>query len=170
MADDTCISKDEQETDPLDKCWFNPQTGWYLDTQSRYFYIADGHKRIYHNSKGHEEGHSSFGPPEPEFAINSIKPTFIPEKPLKLVIKQSLLFPTTSLVIISTNKLNIGRDKDPVAAKLLLKEFSVSRNHAFIYFEYGSWFIVDIGSTHGTFVNDNRLSESKVKLSSFLDF
>jgi diguanylate cyclase (GGDEF)-like protein len=47
----------------------------------------------------------------------------------------------------------VGRDSD---SALVVPRSSVSRQHARLYLQDESWWVVDLGSTNGTFVNENR--------------
>lgn len=55
---------------------------------------------------------------------------------------------------------SIGRSNDN---DLVVKEETVSRHHARLHYHSGSWYIVDLESTHGTSVNGVKISEA-VKL------
>lgn len=50
--------------------------------------------------------------------------------------------------------ITIGRDQ---ASTLVLAHGDVSRRHAEIYFEGGTWWLADLGSTNGTLVDDQRI-------------
>ncbi|MBS1117991.1 MAG: diguanylate cyclase [Deltaproteobacteria bacterium] len=53
----------------------------------------------------------------------------------------------------------VGRDND---AGFVVNRSSVSRNHARLYVDdEGSWWVVDLGSTNGTFVNEARLARAQ---------
>jgi serine/threonine protein kinase len=41
---------------------------------------------------------------------------------------------------------------------IVLRDSDVSRHHARIYCEATSWFVVDLGSTNGTYINDRQLT------------
>ncbi|MDB4959732.1 MAG: domain containing protein [Myxococcales bacterium] len=55
---------------------------------------------------------------------------------------------------------NIGREVD--GQGLAIREPSVSRRHATVTFENKQWTLRDLGSSNGTFVNDDRLDEPTV--------
>lgn len=55
-------------------------------------------------------------------------------------------------------KYAIGRTTDNA---ILLTDKAVSQHHAVLQFEDGIWFIDDVGSRHGTWVNDIRVEERK---------
>ncbi|MBE9508604.1 MAG: protein kinase [Chloroflexi bacterium] len=50
---------------------------------------------------------------------------------------------------------SLGRGPDN---DVVIRETEVSRYHARIYCEAASWFVVDLGSTNGTFVNERNLT------------
>lgn len=52
----------------------------------------------------------------------------------------------------------LGRSSDNV---VYLSDPTVSHNHAVVQYEDGIWFIVDVGSKHGTWVNDVRVEGRK---------
>lgn len=60
----------------------------------------------------------------------------------------------------------IGRAPDN---QVVLDDETASRYHALIYSRYGKWYIADLDSTHGTFVNDQKI-EGPVELIAPVDF
>jgi hypothetical protein len=53
----------------------------------------------------------------------------------------------------------IGRDK---SSHLTIPDASVSHRHARVYHSDGEWYVEDLGSTNGTFVNDRPLTRPVV--------
>lgn len=58
-----------------------------------------------------------------------------------------------------TDVLYIGRD--PTWADIILSAIFVSRKHAMIFCEKGKWFIKDLNSLNGTFVDDKKIDEGE---------
>lgn len=56
-----------------------------------------------------------------------------------------------------TDVLYIGRD--PVWADIILSAIFVSRKHAMLFCDKGKWFIKDLNSVNGTFVDDKKIDE-----------
>ncbi|KAI8883612.1 SMAD/FHA domain-containing protein [Backusella circina FSU 941] len=81
---------------------------------------------------------------------------------LRLVVLSSPHFEKDQVVLIDENGITIGRDRS-WDRRLRLPEMMVSKYHCTIFLnkEEEAFFIVDIGSQHGTLVNLKRLSEAK---------
>jgi predicted component of type VI protein secretion system len=81
---------------------------------------------------------------------------------LRLVVLASPHFEKDAVVLIDENGITIGRDRS-WDRRLRLPEMMVSKYHCTIFLnkEEERFFIVDIGSQHGTLVNLKRLSEAK---------
>lgn len=68
------------------------------------------------------------------------------------------------IVRINVEKIVIGRGKGEDRLDLSLqyaKILGVSRDHAEIFFQNGYYFVTDLGSTNGTYVNDRKLIPHK---------
>ncbi|GAB5491229.1 MAG: hypothetical protein Phog2KO_14440 [Phototrophicaceae bacterium] len=68
---------------------------------------------------------------------------------------------------MNVKKLIVGREKGQEHLDLSLqyaKMLGVSRNHAEIYFENGYYFVTDLGSTNGTYINEHKLIPHKAYL------
>ena len=62
-------------------------------------------------------------------------------------------------LVISKFPFTIGRAEDCDAS---IADFKISRQHAAVTFEAGEYFISDMGSRHGTFVNGSRCEPAKL--------
>ena len=54
-----------------------------------------------------------------------------------------------------SDPLNVGRSE---ACAIQLEDTYVSQMHARLYGKNGAWFVEDLGSTNGTYVNDRRVA------------
>lgn len=81
---------------------------------------------------------------------------------IRLVVQSSPFFKQGQVVLIDENGITIGRDRS-WDSRLRLPEMIVSKYHAMIYRDKQEklFYMIDNGSQHGTFVNENRLSEPK---------
>lgn len=61
---------------------------------------------------------------------------------------------------LNESRVTIGRTEDNT---VVLPEHGVSRNHAAIEYEAGDYFIVDLGSSNGVFVNNEKVTRHKLK-------
>jgi len=61
-------------------------------------------------------------------------------------------------VLLPTTHYDIGRSSDN---RIVLRDGTVSKRHALLQFIDGIWFIQDLGSRHGTFVNNEQIAERK---------
>ena len=65
-----------------------------------------------------------------------------------------------AIIQVSSNNFSIGRDP---GNDLSLQERSVSRQHARLRYAQGAWFIQDLDSTGGTYVNDERVPAKRLE-------
>jgi len=59
----------------------------------------------------------------------------------------------------ATPQLVIGRS---MRCDLVLRQETVSRRHAQLFFREGRWIVVDLGSTNGTFLNERLVQRSEL--------
>ncbi|KAL2915599.1 hypothetical protein HK105_204784 [Polyrhizophydium stewartii] len=96
---------------------------------------------------------------------------------MKLVVEASSVLAPGSVVLVDASGLSVGRDSHPFERRLRLPELAVSRFHASLFVQTSdpsdgpsaepglpqrTFCVADPGSTHGTFLNDERLSDPKV--------
>lgn len=73
------------------------------------------------------------------------------------------IYPASPLdqpIELSESPIAVGRDE---SCELCVCEDSISRRHAEILFDGQNYFLQDLGSTNGTFVNEQRVSSSSLK-------
>lgn len=63
----------------------------------------------------------------------------------------------TGIIPILKEKISIGRERDNTL--MLRGDTKASRNHAIIYREGSSWFVEDLDSKNGVFVNGNKIDK-----------
>jgi hypothetical protein len=84
--------------------------------------------------------------------ISPVAPARGKRIPSRLVLVEGKGPPTTDLVPPETL---MGRD---ASCHVHIPDSSVSHRHARIYHSDGEWYVEDLGSTNGTFVNDRPLT------------
>ncbi|CAB4415293.1 unnamed protein product [Rhizophagus irregularis] len=155
-----------------ERYYFNPENNVWFDVYSGVYSVYD-------------EGTQTYTPVDP----NSIIYTLTPDESaldqgepgsdatLRLVVIESGILKSGHLVLVDANGISMGRDRWD-DRRLRLAEMPTSKHHCQIFFSSTSiidnnneeeesstpdaFFIIDIGSQNGTFVNSQRLSESKM--------
>lgn len=88
--------------------------------------------------------------------ISPVAPARGRRMPSRLVLVEGKGPPSADLV---TPETLLGRDK---SCHLTIPDASVSHKHARVYHSDGEWYVEDLGSTNGTFVNDRPLTRPVV--------
>ncbi len=88
--------------------------------------------------------------------ISPVAPARGRRMPSRLVLVEGNGPPSADLV---TPETLVGRDK---SCHLTIPDASVSHKHARVYHSDGEWYVEDLGSTNGTFVNDRPLTRPVV--------
>jgi pSer/pThr/pTyr-binding forkhead associated (FHA) protein len=95
-------------------------------------------------------------PPRGSPAVSrSVRPPRTDGKPPKELVVLDEKGGRSRTVRLGDGQLNIGRAE---ACQLQLGDTYVSSFHARIYQKDGSWFVEDLGSTNGTYLNQRRLT------------
>jgi len=110
---------------------------------------------------------------EQDFQKKQMQPPPQPQKPQKFDAKKTMISGGggSPILMISSgglsknfplnkSKITIGRN---AANDIVIPEQTVSGNHAMITIENGSFFLTDVGSTNGSFVNGNRINKTILK-------
>jgi hypothetical protein len=124
---------------------------------------------VYYFTKGRSEYEipesTQYVTPEPEPSDSS---TISKPPPIKETVPVVQEAPAVAWLVVNTgprsgtqhrlsakSQKKIGRD--PASSDIILDDDTVSREHAKIRYENGQFFLYDLGSTTGTFVNGNRI-------------
>lgn len=75
--------------------------------------------------------------------------------------RSKLYFDVPDPVVLEEDELVIGRGD---GCNLRIDDLYLSQHNTRLWFEDGEWFIEDLGSTNGTFVNDTKLGETPMIL------
>ncbi|KAF7729006.1 Angiogenic factor with G patch and FHA domains 1 [Apophysomyces ossiformis] len=146
-SEDQWIPGDYETMYPKQRYFYNDQTDLWYDTVTGEYSKFDEATKVYipvtliHESDDDENE-------EPES-----------DATLRLVVVESKVLTPTHVVLVDANGLTIGRDRH-WDRRLRLPEMAVSKFHCQIYFD-NDWSVIDMGSQNGTFVNDQRLSDTK---------
>ncbi|KAG0933490.1 hypothetical protein G6F61_010841 [Rhizopus arrhizus] len=81
---------------------------------------------------------------------------------IRLVVQSCPFFKPGQVVLVDENGLTVGRDRS-WDRRLRLPEMAVSKYHCMVFLNPTTqqFYIVDVGSQHGTIVNGKRLSKTK---------
>ena len=94
-------------------------------------------------------------PPKPPKAPKAPKP--VKTKGLSLVVTEGPLAGT--VVPLGTDQITLGRAPD---STLVIDDDYASSRHARIYPSEGAWFVEDLGSTNGTWIDRSRITSPTV--------
>mgnify|MGYP006277171235 CR=1 FL=1 len=94
-------------------------------------------------------------PPKPPKAPKAPKP--VKTKGLSLVVTEGPLAGT--VVPLGTEQVTLGRAPD---STLVIDDDYASSRHARIYPSEGAWFVEDLGSTNGTWIDRSRITSPTV--------
>ncbi|KAG0190301.1 Angiogenic factor with G patch and FHA domains 1 [Apophysomyces sp. BC1034] len=147
-SEDEWIYGDYASMYPKQRYFYNDQTDLWYDTLTGQYSKFDEATQMYipvtiiHESDDEDENDA----PESDAT-------------LRLVVIESNVLTPTHVVLVDANGLTIGRDRY-WDRRLRLPEMAVSKFHCQIYFD-NIWSVIDVGSQNGTFVNDERLSDTK---------
>ncbi|CAG8492831.1 3599_t:CDS:2 [Funneliformis caledonium] len=149
--------------------YFNPENNVWFDVHSGVYSVYDESTQTYTPIDPTSLVYSSTSD---DAAIEQGEPGS--DATLRLVVIESGILKAGHLVLVDANGISMGRDRWD-DRRLRLAEMPTSKHHCQIFCsnnneEGGSptsnsvdaFFIVDIGSQNGTFVNSQRLSESKM--------
>ncbi|WVR08114.1 hypothetical protein IAU60_005160 [Kwoniella sp. DSM 27419] len=114
--------------------------------------------------------------PDPGDSAEAREP---PNHLLRLVVDKSKCLERGQVAILDTREggVQLGRDRceKGAPARVRLREMEASKTHAVVYWGKGSgldeegeeerWWIVDLGSTHGTFVSPDPPASKRIRLS-----
>jgi pSer/pThr/pTyr-binding forkhead associated (FHA) protein len=81
---------------------------------------------------------------------------------VRLVIKK--FYGKKEIIPLVKEELSLGRNDPAVGMvnEINFNDSTVSRRHARIYFENGAYFIEDLGSVNGTYLDDKAASKAKL--------
>ncbi|CAG8457946.1 5346_t:CDS:2 [Dentiscutata heterogama] len=154
---------------PESNIWFDVYSGVYsaYDESTQTYTPVDPSSIVYTSPVSNEDSAIDQGEPGSDAT-------------LRLVVMESGILKSGHLVLVDANGISMGRDRWD-DRRLRLAEMPTSKHHCQIYCSSSTaadaksddddpssvttldtFFIVDIGSQNGTFVNSKRLSESKM--------
>jgi pSer/pThr/pTyr-binding forkhead associated (FHA) protein len=125
---------------------------FYLHKPSGYYYEIDTGKYL-----EWDQDTESYLP----IGHKNRKPVKVGAEQGRLLVQTSDHFPIGSILPLQGDSVQFGRDS--MDGRLQFKDLQVSRYHCVLFYRErrGYYYISDCASTHGTFVNENRLSATK---------
>lgn len=155
--DYTDPSKDVKETELYSRYLYNEEADLWYDALTGQYSRYDPMSRTYRPVQIIEYDGEDYDQTE--------KPES--DATLRLVVLESERLKPGHIVLVDANGLTVGRDKS-WDRRLRLPEMAVSKYHCQIYYhkkddteQKEGFYIVDVGSRNGTFVNNERLSDAK---------
>lgn len=150
--------------------YYDPSTHLYYDNDNGIYYYYDNSKGSYvfysqidlgsPNEAGNASPQASQDKSEGE--LSSTEDEAEPEKVpcIRAIVTSSDVMKPGSLYLVTCNGAVLGRDRKHA---FHIPDKNASKNHAeIVYDDKGNrYFIRDMGSNHGTYINDKKVSESK---------
>jgi hypothetical protein len=128
-----------------------------LARKSRYRLAADPNvvlTAVPHNRRGRPVVHTNFGRPAATLQATSPTRPLGPQRPDKVAAVLRRLEPPGRPLLLGSGHVRLGRRPE---CDLTVLDPAVSRRHASLYKRIAGWYLVDHGSTNGTFVNGRRI-------------
>jgi hypothetical protein len=161
-------------TDEYGRVQIMTRDGRYtLDTGSGYWYDWETKGWLWYDAKS-----GTYQPLSNDTSYTGDILAPLGDETIRLVVITSSILTPHHVAVIDASGVTLARDRGP-GHRLRLPELAVSKFHAQIYYDAESieegekdeeikdtlkcpYWIVDCGSKHGTFVNEKRLSESRM--------
>ncbi len=149
--------------------YYDPTSRLYYDNDNGIYYYYDAEKQnyVFHSQIKVPETDPSSPESNNERSEGEISSSDECDETQKVpciraIVKSSTSLKAGSLYLVTCNGATVGRD---VKHLLHVTEVEASKDHAEIKYQQNDhqYYIRDVGSINGTFLNDQRLSDSKVE-------